>query len=46
MRLFVVLALILSVMTLAACGGSGDDSGQYRRGQSGPYVGGGAGVGF
>jgi hypothetical protein len=46
MRIFAILLAVLSVIALAACGGSGDGSEQPHRNQSGPYIGGGAGVGF
>jgi uncharacterized lipoprotein YehR (DUF1307 family) len=46
MRTLTILVAVLSVIALAACGGSGDDSEQSHRNQAGPYVGGSAGVGF
>lgn len=46
MRIFIILAMTLSVMALGACGNSSDDSGQAHRGQSGAYISGGGGFGF
>jgi hypothetical protein len=46
MRILPVLAAALSLIALAACGGSDDGSGPARRNQAGPYIGGAAGVGF
>jgi hypothetical protein len=40
------LAILLSVIALSACSGSDDHSEQPHRNQTGPYIGGGAGVGF
>jgi hypothetical protein len=41
MRLLVALVAAVAVLALAGCGFRGDDS--PRRGQSGPYIGGGGG---
>ncbi len=46
MRFVTVLLSLLSILGLAACAASGDDSEQTQRHQSGPYVGASGGVGF
>ncbi len=46
MRMLTTLIALLSVTALMACTSPDDSSGQPRRGQAGPYIGGGAGVGF
>jgi hypothetical protein len=46
MRMLTILIAALAVISLTGCGGSDDGSGQPRRGQSGPYISGGGGVGF
>jgi len=46
MRILTILVAVLSVIALAACSGSADDSGQPRRGQTGPYIGGNGGIGY
>jgi hypothetical protein len=46
MRTFTILVAALFVIALTDCSESADDSGQPRRGQAGPYIGGSAGVGF
>ncbi|HVY14689.1 MAG TPA: hypothetical protein VHB27_05645 [Rhodopila sp.] len=46
MRILTLLTVVLTAIALAACSGARDDTGQSHRGQSGPYVGGSAGVGF
>jgi hypothetical protein len=43
MRMLTILVAVLSMLTLAACSGAADDSERPHRG---PYIGGGAGVGF
>jgi predicted small secreted protein len=45
MRLLTILVVALS-LALTACSGTGDGTDRPSRGQSGPYIGGGAGVGF
>jgi uncharacterized membrane protein YgcG len=45
MRLLATLLAVLSLIGVAACSRSGDDSGQARRSQSGPYIGNGDGGG-
>jgi hypothetical protein len=46
MRLFAILIAVLSVIALTACSAPADDSGQPRRGQAGPYIGGSGGFGY
>jgi hypothetical protein len=46
MRMLIILVAALSVIALMACSRSDDGLGQPHRGQSGPYIGGSAGVGF
>ena len=46
MRMLAILIAALSVLALTACSQSGDDSGHPRRGQAGPYIGGGAGAAY
>jgi hypothetical protein len=46
MRMFAILIAALSVIAPTACSQPADDSGQPRRGQSGPYIGGSGGFGY
>jgi hypothetical protein len=46
MRMLAILIAVLSLLAVTACSGSGDDSGQSHRGQTGPYIGGSGGAGF
>jgi uncharacterized lipoprotein len=46
MRMLTILVAALSVIALAACSESANESGQARHGQTGPYIGGSGGVGF
>ena len=46
MRMLTILIAALSLIALAACSRSDDDTGQSRRGQAGPYISGSGGVGF
>jgi predicted small secreted protein len=45
MRLLTILAIALSLV-VTGCSGTGEGTDRPSRGQSGPYIGGGAGVGF
>jgi hypothetical protein len=46
MRVLMILVAVVSGIALTACGVSADGPGQPHRNQAGPYIGGGAGVGF
>jgi hypothetical protein len=46
MRTFTILIAALFVIALTACSTPPDDSGQPRRGQAGPYIGGSGGFGY
>jgi hypothetical protein len=46
MRMLTIFMAALSVIALTACATPDSGDGQSHRGQAGPYINGGAGVGF
>jgi hypothetical protein len=46
MCMLAILVAAISVIALTACAPPADDSGQPRRGQAGPYIGGSGGFGY